>query len=122
MSISLWSAQIAEARENLPVTNLKGLVTISSPLSLFSLSDMIAVVREACSVVLWRQWLVAAGRDEVKLEIAGNGLTSLGARIVHHSQLAASSGERQLPQRSCDKTTSSPTLDPLHSTRPTDEI
>jgi hypothetical protein len=53
-------------------------------LSLFSLSDMFAVGCAACSGWVWGQWLVAAGRDEVKLEITG-GWSDLARRMVHHS-------------------------------------
>lgn len=52
-----------DARDGSPVTNLKGLVTSSSP---FSLSDMFAGVVGAGSSVGLRQWLVGEGRDEVK--------------------------------------------------------
>jgi hypothetical protein len=113
----------AAARKSLPVTNLKGLVTISSPpASLFSLSDMFAGASGVCSGWAWGQWLVAGSRDEVKLGIAG-GWSDLARRIVHHSQLATrlfpdrlAKGERQLPQRSCDETPNSrrPTTSPLH--------
>lgn len=48
------------------MTNLKGLVTSSSP---FSLSDMIAMVRQGVVEVVGRQWQAALGEvvTEVKL-------------------------------------------------------
>lgn len=62
------------------MTNLKGLVTSSSPLSFpLSLSDMVAGVYGACSVLVRRQWQVVEGRDEVRLSVTGDGLTSPGA-------------------------------------------
>lgn len=70
-SYQLWSEvsrrsqrRNAGARGGVPVTNLKGFVTISSP---FSLSDMIAVVAEEWRGVVWRQLLVADVLSSVKL-------------------------------------------------------
>ena len=61
-SYQLWSEvsrgsqrSCAGARSGVPVTNLKGFVTISSP---FSLSDMIAGGLGEWRGVVWRQLLV----------------------------------------------------------------
>lgn len=66
-SYQLWSEvslqsqrSCAGARASIPVTNLKGFVTISSP---FSLSDMIAVGLVEWRGVVWRQWLVVDVRS-----------------------------------------------------------
>ena len=70
-SYQLWSevslrsqSSCAGGRGGVPVTNLKGFVTISSP---FSLSDIIAGGLGEWRGVVWRQLLVADVLSSVKL-------------------------------------------------------
>jgi hypothetical protein len=62
--VSLRAQKQFRGRVSLPVTNLKGLVTSSSP---FSLSDMIAGGAVEWRVVMRRQWLGAESKASVKL-------------------------------------------------------